>query len=631
MLYRLRSYAPYFFFLCVIHLSCTEPDPYTITRQDQPLDKLKGPIQTASFELRASYTGEVIATGISLRPVAQVNAPIVDEALVQSTDVLLTDTRLIASYNYKGNPHKGALQIIDVSDSENPVLQYEMIFNDRDLNRVRIYQDRYLIVASGDQVNAASLEFFDLEGEPTQIASLDLPSRQTTMVNLYDQYVFVTTGDDGGVVVIDLSDPTNPQQVGYYELDDARYVEVLSEEEILVVNGGDQASLRTMSWPMGDSEPTINHTLSLDGLRVGAPSWGFKVGDRFHLSADEQGLSTFSITDDGIEGTGIVPTEGDANAGTVSDDRRLAFLANGQEGLVVLDVQNGHPTQVLAQFDTPGDHGSANAVDMRGSVVALADGLGGVKILDAQLIRRGGKVATFLLNFADRGVSREWTENLIHDALTYTTPIISPRVLYVLDDFNNGEHSDDPPLTQSILEEMSVAMDYLDEPMNGLSPADLAGYDVVWFANPGWYVEDVASVDALVSFSAQGGGIVIQGDDMTHRRTQPTLLSELTGLRFVNNGTRTCGVRTNNQRGANYRVTIQDEYHPLVRSSVGESFLYGDDIDHSQPMGMGEQVLAWATLDQNDQCEVRTPVIVAWDPNRMIPVGGGDEIGADGL
>ena len=154
----------------------------------------------------------------------------------------------------------------------------------------------------------------------------------------------------------------------------------------------------------------------------------------------------------------------------------------------------------------------------------------------------------------------------------------------------------------------------MDEPVDGLSPADVNGYDLIWFANPGWYVEDAATVDTLVSFSAQGGGIVLQGDDMTHRRTGDSLLSELTGLRFINNGTRTCGTRTDNQRGGNYQVSIDESTHPLVSRSAGEVFLYGDDIDHNEPMGIGERVLAWATLQDNPGCDVRVPVIVAWDP-----------------
>jgi uncharacterized protein YfaT (DUF1175 family) len=162
---------------------------------------------------------------------------------------------------------------------------------------------------------------------------------------------------------------------------------------------------------------------------------------------------------------------------------------------------------------------------------------------------------------------------------------------------------------------LSYELHIIDEPIDGLSPADVNGYDLIWFANPGWYVEDAASVDTLISFSAQGGGIVLQGDDMTHRRTGESLLSELTGLRFINNGTRTCGVRTNNQQGANYEVRVDDDMHPLIRRSAGKTFLYGDDIDHSEPMGIGEVVLAWATLKNRPSCNVRVPVIVGWDPN----------------
>ena len=100
---------------------------------------------------------------------------------------------------------------------------------------------------------------------------------------------------------------------------------------------------------------------------------------------------------------------------------------------------------------------------------------------------------------------------------------------------------------------------------------------------------------------------------MTHQRTGESLLSELTGLRFINNGNRTCGTRTNNQQGANYEVRINDEVHPLISRSAGSVFPYGDDIDHNEAMGIGEVVLAWATLMNKPECDVRVPVIVAWD------------------
>ena len=60
--------------------------------------------------------------------------------------------------------------------------------------------------------------------------------------------------------------------------------------------------------------------------------------------------------------------------------------------MAILDVQAGHPTQLLARFDLPGDRGSANAVALQGELVALADGLEGVKILSATLIEVGGGI-----------------------------------------------------------------------------------------------------------------------------------------------------------------------------------------------------------------------------------------------
>ena len=40
----------------------------------------------------------------------------------------------------------------------------------------------------------------------------------------------------------------------------------------------------------------------------------------------------------------------------------------------------------------------------------------------------------------------------------------------------------------------------------------------------------------------------------------------------------------------------------------------GDDIDHTTPRDEGESILAWAELDGDEDCDVRVPVIVAYDP-----------------
>jgi hypothetical protein len=391
-------------------IGCDAPSTFDITQKDEPLALLDDPTQVAQFELLEADTGRLIADGFSLRSIAQAPAPFVNDEQVQATDVLFSGDTLLVSYNFKGEPHRGALQIIDVSTPETPTLRYELQMADADLNRIRMYQDRYLVVAAGTIETAASLQIFDLQDQPELVASLDLPSRQATMVTLYRDYAIVTTGDDGGVIGVHLDDPTAPELVFSYPLSDARYVDVLSDREVLLVNGGAQAALTRISWseltggvldftqdaPNSFNTPnsmeSSTQSVDLSGLSVGAPSWGFRAGDRFHLSADEQGLLTFSLSTGGLVETGVVPTQGDANAGAVDPEGRFALLANGQEGLLMLDIQEGQPTQVLASFDTPGDHGSANAIAIQGDLVALADGLGGVKLLEAHLLRDDDEV-----------------------------------------------------------------------------------------------------------------------------------------------------------------------------------------------------------------------------------------------
>ena len=295
-------------------VACEDSSKVVITQRNQPLEPLIAETQTANFELRASHTDELIATGLTLQPIAQVGSPRIENDLVQATDVVFIGDMLLASYNFSGDPHRGALQLIDVSDPESPILTYELTLPSVDLNRIQIYQDRYIIVAAGDASLAATLEVFDLGivenhtlGEPQLIASVDLPSRQATMVTLHQNFAFVTTGDDGGVVLVNLEDPASPVVVGYQPLADARYVEVLSDDEVLLVKGGTQAALIRQPWSRItdrvdrtlDNEEEDVTRLSLNGLSVGAPSWGFKVHKRFHLSGDSRGVMTFSLADEG--------------------------------------------------------------------------------------------------------------------------------------------------------------------------------------------------------------------------------------------------------------------------------------------------------------------------------------------
>ena len=398
-------------------LSCTPPasDPYAVQSRNQKAESLQDvPIQTVHFALNTE-NNQSTPYELTLQAVAQLPSPMIDGIQVQACDALIYQNQLMVAYNTQGSNHHGAIQWIDLTRSDMPILRYEVLLPHSDVNRIRLYQNRYLIAATGEKDEAARLEIFDLHPEPHWISSINLPSFQANMLMLHGRYALVSSADQGGVSIVDLSDPTQPQWQAYRPMRDVRYVEAISDQELLIVTGGADAMISRQSWPQtieqATDRPQISptHHTSLSNHRsnglasrnqqefrladilgdgdVGAPTWGLIQDDHFYLSADRQGVLSFMLHDQGIDLQSQVNTEGDANA-VMSSSFGYALLANGQEGLVVMDLSDPSHTRFLAHFDVPGDQGSANAIALRGHQVILADGLGGVKFLRTQLQRQ---------------------------------------------------------------------------------------------------------------------------------------------------------------------------------------------------------------------------------------------------
>ena len=204
-------------------------------------------------------------------------------------------------------------------------------------------------------------------------------------------------------------------------------------------------------------------------------------------------------------------------------------------------------------------------------------------------------VETILLTLGDQvgnelivnGVSSQY---LAETAVRYASPVKEPKILVVKDRNHNGESVYD---TEYIAETLLGRYDatYLFEPESGLTAAHLAGYDLVWFNNPGYPMGKIATRDALIAFK---GGVVLSGDDMS--RGDGFTLTPLTGLVFVDNGTTvTCGgtsyVHDDNE-GHQYRVTLDGSKFPGLSGS-NLKFSYGNDIDNNTATSSVE-VLAWA-------------------------------------
>ena len=215
------------------------------------------------------------------------------------------------------------LQIIDISNPESP--QIISSVSSPDVAFDVVVEDDIAFVPS----RFAGLQVIDVSDRfnPSVLTTLATPSRANS-VAVSGNYAYVTTHIDNGLEVVDVTDPENPFIAG--SLDTAGLAVRLDVKDGYVY--------------LADSEG------------------GFLIVDVQTPSAPTVvGSLPFNRLDDV----------------TVSGD--YAFLALNAEGVAVADISNPQNPTVLASLET----GSfAQGVDVIGNTMYLADGPGGLKVID---------------------------------------------------------------------------------------------------------------------------------------------------------------------------------------------------------------------------------------------------------
>ncbi len=221
-------------------------------------------------------------------------------------------------------------------------------------------------------------------------------------------------------------------------------------------------------------------------------------------------------------------------------------------------------------------------------------------------------VTTILIALGDEAndqlvVNGASSQLIAETVIRYTSPQRNPKILLVRDFNTGGEDPEDTTYIQTLLSRYNVT--FKQEPEGGLVAADLQGFDLIWFNNPGHQMSHVETRDALLNFS---GAVVIQGDDLTHGNGFS--MEALTGLKAIDNGASvTCdgtSYQIDNNTGAQYSVTLDASKIPGADSST-ISFQYGNDLDMSEIIRADLEVLAWAK-GSPATCTERRPAIVRW-------------------
>lgn len=323
--------------------------------------------------------GAIVTWGFGLTLVAVVDPPVVDGVVLQATDVQWMGGRVFATYNTQGDRFLGALQVIDASHPDDPRVLAQAVYRGTDLNRVRV-AGRNVYAAGADALAGGTVEHFTFTGGTLRHATwLPVGSYSATFVDLDGYRAFAASGDrDGGLTLLDVSGD-GLSATAFLPLADARWVGSLGGRTVAAVSG----TPPTLTVYADVSRPDLPpRQVPVDGARIGAPTWARVHRDHLYLSSDDAGLLVYDLAD--LREVGRLPTDGNANGAALSMDGKLAFLANGEDGLLMVDVGRPAHPRALAAIDVWDDAGSANAVAVRGHLLALADGLGGVKLLRSE-------------------------------------------------------------------------------------------------------------------------------------------------------------------------------------------------------------------------------------------------------
>ena len=179
---------------------------------------------------------------MSLTLVAELAPPTVDGQVVQATSLSPPRRFTFAvSYNTKGNPFVGAVDYMINPFGVTPSLISSVAFSDSDVSAVGL-DDNWIYAAQATGANGyatpAAIERLTLAPSGILLENndrFDLTSFAATSVLTVGSQIYVTTGDNGHVYALDVSDMS---LIGQFPLEDARWVAHDADNGRIVVAQG---------------------------------------------------------------------------------------------------------------------------------------------------------------------------------------------------------------------------------------------------------------------------------------------------------------------------------------------------------------------------------------------------------
>ncbi len=463
--------------------------------------------------------------------VAEVDPLVIEGITLSATHITLSDNKAYVSYHRQGNNHKGAVEIIDLTNANFPSIVSQATFASSDINAV----------TSGYTSNSSNLKVWLAMSDATHGAQLyELETtgdnftenfRRVNLSNIIDgsgvsasangiavtnNFLYVTSGKThGGTVVLSKNDLSAVDHESY---SDAKYVAVNGTSNgsgIVSLVTGDNASvkvgtvgneLNSTSYDIG----SIFHQNVVETYR-GKSTMEFSPLNNNHLyiAKGKDGIAMVNISSGSIlnESKGTMLVVGNTNGVTTDGD--YIYAANGSDGISIAPhPSSGEDIMPFFHWDMAEEDASANYIIADGEWVFVAKGGGGFKILRKRTKDEYKTITTY---------NNMGTPDGMEEDIEVCSELLPNIYANVLPERENAltahpEYFDGTVKDLHISEETELYLTFIDE---GAGYKNVLGYYTYQEGNPPSNVDQLDKIVIFPNASAQGsGGQLVRGNTM---------------------------------------------------------------------------------------------------------------------
>jgi hypothetical protein len=318
---------------------------------------------------------------------------------VQANDIILKGNEAYVAFNYADEIFKGAIQLININDADEPEITQEIIFEAMDINTLYLDGNKLIFGGAANPDIYSSKSFIgvienvntiDIDSIEDSLTFFEHSHGVTAITKKGSDYHISAGAEDGKIYITDsnFNIGTTLDKADVRDMEEYKNGVVAikgttdntEEAKIMLIKDNSVVKELELSDFSSDYNKATIEMYNQELAFIGMSSLGFQVYD---ISESDALTAVFSLDNPDDNSNHVT--------NSVSFDNKLVFVANGEYGVRLVDIKDVSKTdsefgEVLGFIDfqgiedESGQNYSANHVAYKSRYLFIASGVGGVNI-----------------------------------------------------------------------------------------------------------------------------------------------------------------------------------------------------------------------------------------------------------